>query len=121
MVVVALVAQVMRYAAALAVGAVLAWGAQGWRMGAQVQAGKTALETLRREHAESLRQAELERAVRLLAKGEDPQRVLEALSHGLTNKLIHGPTRFLNQAEGEHKAEAGRVVRELFNLSRDHH
>ena len=74
-----------------------------------------------REHAESLRQAELERAVRLLAKGEDPQRVLEALSHGLTNKLMHGPTRFLNQAEGVHKAEAGRVVRELFNLSRDHH
>ena len=57
MVVVALVAQVMRYAAALAVGAVLAWGAQGWRMGAQVQAGKTALETLKREHAESLTRA----------------------------------------------------------------
>ena len=53
-----------------------------------------------REHAEGLRQAELERAVRLLAKGEDPQRVLEALSHGLTNKLMHGPTRYLNQAEG---------------------
>ena len=47
----------MRYAAALAVGAVLAWGAQGWRMGAQVQAGKTALETLKREHAESLTRA----------------------------------------------------------------
>ena len=74
-----------------------------------------------REHAEVLRRTELERAMRLLAKGEDPQRVLEALSHGLTNKLMHGPTRFLNQAEGEHKAEAGRVVRELFNLSRDHH
>ncbi len=59
--------------------------------------------------------------MRLLAKGEDPQRVLEALSHGLTNKLMHGPTRFLNQAEGEHKVEAGRVVRELFNLSRDSH
>ena len=57
MVVVALVAQVMRYAAALAVGAVLAWGAQGWRMGAQVQSGKTALETLKREHAESLTRA----------------------------------------------------------------
>ncbi len=54
---VVVVAQVMRYAAALAVGAVLAWGAQGWRMGAQVQAGKTALETLRREHAESLTRA----------------------------------------------------------------
>ena len=57
MVVVALVAHVMRYAAALAVGAALAWGAQGWRMAEQVQAGKTALETLRREHAESLTRA----------------------------------------------------------------
>ena len=57
MVVVALVAQVMRYAAALVVGAVLAWGAQSWRMGAQVQSGKTALESLRREHAESLTRA----------------------------------------------------------------
>lgn len=57
MAVVALVAQVMRYAAALAVGAALAWGAQGWRMGAQVQASQTALETLKREHAESLTRA----------------------------------------------------------------
>ena len=48
MVVVALVAQVMRYAAALAVGAALAWGAQGSRMGEQAQASKTALESLRR-------------------------------------------------------------------------
>ena len=54
---VVVVAQVMRYAAALAVGAVLAWGAQGWRMGAKLQSGKTAIETLRREHAESLTRA----------------------------------------------------------------
>lgn len=47
----------MRYAAALAVGAALAWGAQGWRMGAQVQAGKTAIESLQRAHAESLTRA----------------------------------------------------------------
>ena len=57
MAVVALVAQVMRYAAALAVGAALAWGAQGWRLGAQVQASQAALESLRREHAESLTRA----------------------------------------------------------------
>ena len=54
---VVVVAQVMRYAAALAVGAVLAWGAQGWRMGAQVQSGKTAIETLQRAHAEALTRA----------------------------------------------------------------
>lgn len=69
-----------------------------------------------REHAEALRQVELERALRLLAKGEDPHKVLEALSHGLTNKLMHAPTRYLNQAEGEHKAEVGQLVQQLFNL-----
>lgn len=69
-----------------------------------------------REHADHLRQAEVERAVRLLAKGEDPHKVIEALSHGLTNKLIHGPTRFLNDADGE----SADLVQRLFNLHKDH-
>jgi len=69
-----------------------------------------------REHADHLRQAEVERAVRLLARGEDPQKVIEALSHGLTNKLIHGPTRFLNDADGE----SADLVQRLFNLHKDH-
>ena len=47
----------IRYAAALAIGAAMAWGAQGWRLGAQVQASQAALETLKREHAESLTRA----------------------------------------------------------------
>ena len=71
-----------------------------------------------RDHAETLRQAELERALRLLAKGEAPQRVIEALSQGLMNKLMHGPTRYLNQAEGEAQAEGARLVQQLFNLPR---
>lgn len=71
-----------------------------------------------RDHAETLRQAEVERALRLLAKGESPQRVIEALSQGLMNKLMHGPTRYLNQAEGEAQFEGARLVQQLFNLSR---
>lgn len=69
-----------------------------------------------RQHAETVRETELERALKLLARGSDPSKVLEALSHGITNKLIHGPTRFLNQAESEHHAEAGELVRRLFDL-----
>ena len=69
-----------------------------------------------RKHADDLRQAEVERAVRLLTKGEDPHKVIEALSHGLTNKLIHGPTRFLNDADGE----SADLVQRLFNLHKDH-
>ena len=71
-----------------------------------------------REHAEVLRRTELERAMRLLAKGDDPCKVLEALSHGLANKLLHGPTRYLSQADDEHKAEVGQLVHQLFNLPR---
>ncbi len=51
--------------------------------------------------ADLLRRAELERARKLLARGDDPAAVLEALSQSLTNKLIHGPTHALNNASGE--------------------
>ena len=84
---------------------------------------RDAVPTIRalRAHAEDLRAVELERAARLLAKGEDPAKVLEALSQGLTNKFLHGPTRFLNQAEGETLAEAGQLIRRVFNLNDDSH
>jgi glutamyl-tRNA reductase len=59
----------------------------------------------------------MERALRLLAKGDDPRQVLDALSHGLANKLLHGPTRYLNQSEGEQQADASRIVQQLFNLN----
>lgn len=82
---------------------------------------RDAVPTIRalRSHAEELRAVEVERAARMLAKGEDPAKVLEMLSHGLTNKFLHGPTRFLNQAEGEHLAEAGQLLRRVFNLNND--
>jgi glutamyl-tRNA reductase len=82
---------------------------------------RDAVPTIRalRSHAEELRAAEVERAARLLAKGEDPAKVLEMLSHGLTNKFMHGPTRFLNQAEGEQLVDAGQLLRRVFNLN-DH-
>jgi glutamyl-tRNA reductase len=79
---------------------------------------RDAVPTIRalRQHAEGLRAAEMERALRMLAKGEDPREVLDALSQGLTKKLLHGPTRYLNQSEGEHQADASRLVKKLFNL-----
>lgn len=44
-----------------------------------------------RGHAEEMRAAELERALRAIARGEAPDRVLDTLSRNLTNKLLHGP------------------------------
>ncbi len=68
-----------------------------------------------RDHAESLRQFELERALRLLAKGNEPAQVLEALSRGLTNKLMHGPTRYLHDGEGVQAVLADQFVQRVFN------
>jgi glutamyl-tRNA reductase len=54
-----------------------------------------------RDHAERMRRHEVERALKLLGKGSDPEKVLEQLSQALTNKLLHGPTNALNQAEAK--------------------
>ncbi|WP_207003499.1 glutamyl-tRNA reductase [Trinickia mobilis] len=53
--------------------------------------------------ADLLRQAEVERALKMLARGDDPAVVLEAMSQSLTNKLIHGPTHALNRASSENR------------------
>lgn len=49
--------------------------------------------------ADQVRQAELEKARRLLARGESPEAVLEQLAHGLTQKYMHGPLSALNRSE----------------------
>jgi glutamyl-tRNA reductase len=56
-----------------------------------------------RDHAERMRRHEVERALKLLANGTDPEKVLEQLSHALTNKFLHGPTNTLNQAEAKER------------------
>ena len=48
-----------------------------------------------REQADDTRRQELERALKALARGEDPAKVVEALSRALTNKLMHTPTEAL--------------------------
>jgi glutamyl-tRNA reductase len=50
-----------------------------------------------------LRRAEVDRARKMLARGDDPAAVLEALSQSLTNKLIHGPTHALSRASHENR------------------
>ena len=80
--------------------------------------GRKAVPTLRalRDHGERLRRVEMEKAHKRLAKGEDPQRVLEALSHGLMNKLLHDPSHALNSAEGDDRDELLHLVSRLYNL-----
>jgi glutamyl-tRNA reductase len=69
-----------------------------------------------RDQAEDARQHEVERAMRLLARGEDPRQVLESLSQGLTNKLIHAPTQALHEATGEERRTLAETIARLFRL-----
>jgi glutamyl-tRNA reductase len=71
---------------------------------------------LLREQAESTRRHEVERALRLLARGDDPRQVLEALSEGLTNKLMHGPTQALGTASAEERRALADTLVRLFRL-----
>ena len=67
-----------------------------------------------REQAESMRRQEVNRAVRLLKRGEDPESVIEALSQGLTNKLMHAPTQALSDAPAEERSTLADVLARLF-------
>jgi glutamyl-tRNA reductase len=73
-----------------------------------------------RDTAERTRRHEMEHALKLLAKGEDPASVLDQLSHRLTNKFLHAPTQALNQAEGD-RSELQALATRLFHLHPDAH
>lgn len=71
-------------------------------------------------HAESLRQAELAKARRLLARGEDPDEVLEYLARNLTQKYLHAPMSRLNRSQGAERQELLDVVPQLFPFEDEH-
>jgi glutamyl-tRNA reductase len=60
---------------------------------------RQAVPAIRALHArgDAIKRAELERARRMLARGDDPQAVLEALAGSLAAKFLHGPTTLLQR------------------------
>ncbi|HEY7776164.1 MAG TPA: glutamyl-tRNA reductase, partial [Kineobactrum sp.] len=44
-----------------------------------------------RDMAEAVREQEVQRALRALARGDDPQQIVAQLARSITNKLIHAP------------------------------
>jgi glutamyl-tRNA reductase len=70
------------------------------------------------EHSEIMRLMELDRARRMLARGENIDVVLEALSKGITAKFLHGPQQALHQATGEERARLANLLPQLFRSKR---
>lgn len=62
---------------------------------------------------DAMRRAELERAQKMLARGEDPAAVLDALSRALTAKFMHGPTTLLHR-HGARDTELANMLSNLF-------
>jgi glutamyl-tRNA reductase len=69
-----------------------------------------------RQMAEQLREQELQRALRALARGDDPQKIVAQLARTITNKLIHAPTAGLKQASAEGRLDTVASARKLLGL-----
>ena len=64
--------------------------------------------------AQAWREAELVRARRRLAKGEDPLVVIDALSQALAQKMLHGAYAELHASEGEQRDMLAHTLSRLF-------
>jgi glutamyl-tRNA reductase len=85
------------------------------------QRALNAVSTLKafRTQAESVREAELARALKQLEAGDTPEQVLTALARGLTNKLIHAPTVQMKAASAEGREDELRLIRSIYELKDD--
>lgn len=70
-----------------------------------------------RDKAEATRQAALEAALKQLARGLPPEKVLEQLSVQLTNKLMHPPTEALSGRGGSGHEGLAEAVARLYRLT----
>ncbi|MDD2730360.1 glutamyl-tRNA reductase [Malikia sp.] len=64
--------------------------------------------------ADDWRQAELARARKLLARGDDVDAVLEALARGLTQKMLHGALAELHTGDAATRQATAQTVERLF-------
>ena len=66
------------------------------------------------EQTDHWRRAELARALKMLERGEDAATVLETMSRGLTQKMLHGALHELRSAETEARTQACGSVQRFF-------
>ena len=81
------------------------------------QLARDAVGTIRafRDSAATLRDAELDKALRALESGQPADVVVRQLAHGLTNKLLHRPTEQLKRVGEEGGEEPLRWLQKLFD------
>ncbi|MFK8068009.1 MAG: glutamyl-tRNA reductase [Gammaproteobacteria bacterium] len=70
-----------------------------------------------RENIQAPQKELIKKAKQHLARGEDPEKVIEALARGLTQKFTHMPSVKLRGASADRQEELIKAVKELFDLS----
>ena len=82
---------------------------------------RNAVDTVKalRGRAEQLRDSEVDKALKALARGESPENVLTSMARALTNKLIHNPSIELKRASAEGREEVVDIARSLLGISAD--
>jgi glutamyl-tRNA reductase len=70
-----------------------------------------------RDNMDAIRKAELEKAIKLIQKGESPEKALELLSNALTNKFLHAPSHALNNAHGDEHDRLEMTLRHLYQIN----
>lgn len=70
-----------------------------------------------RAQVDLLREEQLEKALKQMANGGDPEQALRQFAHTFSNKMLHSPTVALRQAAADGRAEVFDWTREMFGLS----
>ncbi|QVL44944.1 MAG: glutamyl-tRNA reductase [Methylophilaceae bacterium] len=69
-----------------------------------------------RDQAEMMRAAELDKAIKLIQKGESAEKVLEMMSLSITKKLLHAPSHALNQSHGDEHERLAQLLRHIYQI-----
>ena len=85
-----------------------------WLQQRNPQGGAVSLIQQLNQQTDAWRAQEIARAKKLLAKGEDVDTVLEALSRGLAQKMLHGSMTALRQGSDAEREQAAATVQRLF-------
>jgi len=72
-----------------------------------------------RDHAESMRDQELEKSMRQLRAGADAEQLLAHLARNLTNKFLHAPSVQLRRAGAEGRRDLIEWSRRLLGVRED--
>ena len=72
--------------------------------------------TAYRTQSEALRDQELDKALKQLAKGKAAEEVLNTLARSLTKKMLHHPTIQMRKASADGRSDMLDLVQELFQL-----